>query len=56
MSNRAHPECRMFFRTLLDGDVRDTRRRIVATYALLLAINVAAWSWAVSPFAIIRFC
>ncbi len=39
-----------FFGALLNDAAGDTRRRVVGIYALLLVINVSAWSWAVLAF------
>jgi len=39
-----------FFRALLDDAAGNTRRRVVGIYALLLAINVSSWTWAVFAF------
>jgi len=39
-----------FFRALFDDAAGNTRRRVVGIYALLLAINVSSWTWAVFAF------
>jgi nickel/cobalt transporter (NiCoT) family protein len=39
-----------FLRALLSDDSRDTRRRVISIYILLLAFNVAAWIWAIFAF------
>ncbi len=41
---------RHFFGALLNDAAGDTRRKVVGIYALLLGINISAWSWAVFAF------
>jgi nickel/cobalt transporter (NiCoT) family protein len=41
---------RGIFRSLLDDDAGDTRRRVIGIYVLLLVINVTAWGLAILAF------